>query len=115
MPRIINFEVLGDIVEISAPIVRALFRDELDIPVVARGSNGVPNEIDFDEALAWRVANQEKAAKAIEVPKAELVQMRLDVYPIGCPTGLSTTPMPPPTPQAMSWRTSRRRRFIRKR
>ena len=115
MPRIINLEVLDEIFEMSAPIVRALFRDELDIPVVARGSNDVPYEIDFDETLAWRVANQEKAAEAIEVRKAEPVQMCLDVYPIGRPTRSSTTPMPPPTPRARSWRASRRGRIIRKR
>ena len=115
MPRIINLEVLCDIVEMSAPTVRALFRDELDIPVVARGSNDVPYEIDYDEALAWRVANQEKAAKTIEVRKAEFVQMRLDVYPIGRPIRSSTTPMPPATPRARSWMTSCRRRIIHKR
>lgn len=78
--RVVNMSELADMLGMSLPTLRDLIKRNDDFPVQRRGDNGVAYEFDAVEVKAWLDRHAAAKADAEDRRKADLAQMRLDVF-----------------------------------
>ena len=77
---IVNMEELAELVGKSGPTLRTLIRAHDGFPVVSRGKNGVAYEFDAHAVAAWLADRQRAAEEAETQRRAELRQLRLELF-----------------------------------
>ncbi len=72
MSRVVNMTELSEVVGLSPNTLSAIFRKHDDAPIIQRGSNGVPYEIDLDAFSTWLQANRERVDQAEDERREQL-------------------------------------------